>query len=99
MHSIPRRNMHLVTVVLRFGSRYSTFAYQLVFETKCVQTPSNKTASLFNSAKALVAFGDEADDKYMKIKENNEHADYYFFKQFPLGTAVSDYITFRDCRK
>ena len=92
----------IVTVVLRFGPRYSTFAYQFVYDfpkTIWGQTPSNKTASLFNSAKALVAFGDEADDKYMEIKENNEHADYYFFKQFPLGTAVSDYITFRDCRK
>jgi len=42
------------------------------------------TCVLFDKNKKFVAFGFEAEDKYVELGEDNEHQDYYFFRRFKM---------------
>ncbi|XP_052284848.1 heat shock 70 kDa protein 12A-like isoform X2 [Dreissena polymorpha] len=103
--------MVLVVASLDFGTTYSGWAYSFTHEFQqdptqikskhwnADQFMSNKapTCVLIRSdGKTVDAFGYEAEDKYAKLSQKNEHKDWYYFKHFKMKLFESEGLKTND---
>lgn len=49
---------------------------------RAIQSIKNPTCILFNKDKVFDSFGYEAENKYSELVEDEEHQEWYFFKNF-----------------
>lgn len=102
----------LMTAAIDFGTTYSgyCFSFRHDFENDPLKVSANTwtagtaglvslktpTTVLMDSNQELVAFGYEAEDRYAELAEDEEHAEYYYFRRFKMTLFQSSSRLTRD---
>ncbi|XP_061183641.1 heat shock 70 kDa protein 12A-like [Saccostrea echinata] len=102
----------LMTAAIDFGTTYSgyCFSFRHDFETDPLKVSANTwtagtaglvslktpTTVLLDGDGELVAFGYEAEDRYSELADEQEHADYYYFRRFKMTLFNSSSRLTRD---
>lgn len=102
----------LMTAAIDFGTTYSgyCFSFRHDFENDPLKVSANTwtagtaglvslktpTTVLLDSNQELVAFGYEAEDRYAELAEDEEHAEYYYFRRFKMTLFQSSSRLTRD---
>lgn len=100
----------LMTAAIDFGTTYSgyCFSFRHEFENDPLKVSANTwtagtaglvslktpTTVLLDSNQELVAFGYEAEDRYAELAEDEEHAEYYYFRRFKMSLFQSSSVSF-----
>lgn len=87
----------LLMATIDFGTTFSGYAFQTVANLKenilnihgynwdlqngVLKTP---TCVLFDPAQNFNSFGRDAEDKYTELAQQNDHANWYYFRRFKL---------------
>lgn len=86
----------IITVAIVSGRTNSTYAIGFVHDPKAVildqtfrddyglNTTKVPTTLVLNSKQEFVAFGQEAEEFYSQLLDDNRHREYYFFRLLPL---------------
>ncbi|KAL4232760.1 Heat shock 70 kDa protein 12A [Mactra antiquata] len=99
MSSSGEKDKHyLIVAAIDFGTAYSGYAFSTrddfvkdplkigvnTWSGGTLMSTKAPTCVLFTKKRQFVAFGYEAEDKYMALAGNKEHKDYYFFRRFKM---------------
>lgn len=99
-----------MTAAIDFGTTYSgyCFSFRHDFETDPLKVSANTwtagtaglvslktpTTVLLDGKGDLVAFGYEAEDRYSELAEEEEHAEYFYFRRFKMTLFNSSSVSF-----
>ncbi|XP_053389070.1 heat shock 70 kDa protein 12B-like [Mercenaria mercenaria] len=93
----------ILVAAIHFGTTYSGYAFSFSYDSKnhplnirmsCFTGPTHScsikapTAVLFDARKRFHSFGYEAEDKYYELAAENEHRDWYFFRNFKMKFCI-----------
>ncbi|XP_071140594.1 heat shock 70 kDa protein 12A-like [Mytilus edulis] len=100
---------HLMVAAVDFGTTYSGYSFSMradwednplkisnpIWRAGSRQFVSEKTPTclLLNSNREFVAFGFEAENKWIDLLLDNEHKDYYYFERFKMNLHNNKNIT------
>jgi molecular chaperone DnaK (HSP70) len=93
----PRVDPNLFVAAIDFGTAYSGYAFSSRgdFTTDPLKITAHQwnkdlishktpTSVLLDQDRKLVAFGDQAEKRFMELSEDDHHHEYYFFRKFKM---------------
>ena len=96
-----------ITAAIDFGTTYSGYAYSYEYNQEKVYVNSNwgsgtslwkvPTVVLFDENREFLAFGEEAENRFCQLAEQEKEDSYYYFSQFKMElykTQVKNPIIF-----